>query len=116
MKQTNFPRRKEKRKIDAGIRAKEVAELSPKERLARLDVTLGNGVGAKKERARFTALMNKPAAKLTKSEYVNKLVELGQELVTKQSLRAEPGDNQPDVPAKKPKKKAKDRREEEGKS
>jgi hypothetical protein len=48
---------------NADLRAKERAQRTPAQQLALLDERLGAGVGATKERARLTALMQQPAVK-----------------------------------------------------
>lgn len=47
------------RKTKANARAEERTKLSPIDQLAKLDRRLGVGIGAKKERARLSALVGK---------------------------------------------------------
>ncbi len=59
MSRKNSHERREQRRTEAQERAEAVSKLSPTARLARLDQALGEGLGAKKERARLTALLEK---------------------------------------------------------
>ena len=57
MKPTNFPKRKAYRIEDGKKRDEATAKLSPKQRLDRLDLRLGKGEGAVKERARLQKML-----------------------------------------------------------
>jgi len=57
MNPTNFPGRKKLRKEEGVVRQAACDRLTPVERLARLDLRLGAGVGAVKERARLAKLL-----------------------------------------------------------
>lgn len=59
MSRRNSHERRESRRTEAQERAEAVSKLSPSARLSRLDRALGEGVGAKKERARLTVLLEK---------------------------------------------------------
>jgi len=53
----NSPERKDQRRKDAQVRAEQRGLLTPQQQIDRLDKRLGAGVGAKKERAKLTKLI-----------------------------------------------------------
>ena len=55
-----FRAEKQRRREEAGVRAAEYAQLTPQQKLERLDRRLGKGVGAQRERARITYVMANP--------------------------------------------------------
>ena len=55
MLRANFPRNKERKRAEAKARQDASAELSPAQRLARLDEVFGEGRGAVKERLKLHA-------------------------------------------------------------
>lgn len=57
MKPTNFPGRLKARKSEVLERQTESEQLTPKQKLAKLDSRLGKGVGSVKERARLQKLL-----------------------------------------------------------
>jgi hypothetical protein len=61
MKRMNFPNRKQARYTDALTRADELVDLTPTQRLERLDKRLGKGMGAVSERAKWQALIDEPS-------------------------------------------------------
>jgi len=57
MNPSNFPRRKEAKRASAAARAEGYMKLSPQQKLARLDVAFGVGLGAARERDRLNKLL-----------------------------------------------------------
>jgi len=59
----NFPHRHEKRAKEAVERQEAFGKLSPQQRLTLLDARLGAGVGAKRQRAKLSKLIEKASKK-----------------------------------------------------
>jgi hypothetical protein len=53
MNRANFPRNKERKRLEAQQRAEAIAHLTPAQRLQRLDELFGPGLGGARERARL---------------------------------------------------------------
>jgi hypothetical protein len=86
MNRADFPKNKERKREEAKVRQAHANILTPAQRLAHLDVVLGVGSGAKKERARLQSKLDK--VKLVETSLIVEPSEPGERLrLQRQSKR-----------------------------